>query len=233
MNDMLHVENVTKRYLMGGKWLDALNGVTLSFSRGEIVCVIGPSGAGKSTLLHLLGLIDTPSSGHIMFEDRKINALSSREKAAFRSEHLGFIFQSFYLLPELNCLQNVCLPAFIKDRKSFWKKEKVITKARNMLERVGLKERLGHKPSELSGGEMQRAAICRSLINDPTMVLADEPTGNLDSKNSDIVADLLLSLARDNNTTLIIATHNETLARRADKIVKLVDGKVTEVRTTK
>jgi len=226
MSNVLAAKKLSKVFSMGGKSITALDDVSLSFSGGEAVSIMGPSGAGKSTLLYLLGLIDTPNSGKITLMGQEATSLSSRRKSRFRSLYIGFVFQSFYLLPELNCLQNVCLPAFIRDKKNFWNKQEVQKKARIMLEKVGLSERIMHKPTELSGGEMQRVAICRSLINDPPVILADEPTGNLDTKNSDIVADILYSLSREKKKTLIIATHNEKLAGRADKIVKLVDGKV-------
>jgi len=216
MNEVLIAKNLSKTFTLGGKSIVALKDVSLTFKGGESVSIMGPSGAGKSTLLYLLGLIDTSSAGKITLMGQDATDISSRRKSKFRSLYVGFVFQSFYLLPELNCLQNVCLPAFIRDKKNFW----------NMLEKVGMSERIMHKPTELSGGEMQRVAICRSLINDPPVVLADEPTGNLDSKNSEIVADILFSISREKNKTLIIATHNETLAGRADKIVKLVDGRI-------
>ena len=149
MSEILRAEKISKRFKIGDKYVDALNSVDLSFSKGECVSIMGPSGSGKSTLLYLLGLIDTLSMGHIYFNGQKISSLSSRKKAHFRSMHIGFIFQSFYLLPELNCLQNVCLPAFIQDKKNFWKKNEFAKKARNMLIKVGLEERLLHKPTEL------------------------------------------------------------------------------------
>jgi len=226
MNEVLIAKNLSKTFTLGGKSIVALKDVSLTFKEGESVSIMGPSGAGKSTLLYLLGLIDTSSAGKITLMGQDATDISSRRKSKFRSLYVGFVFQSFYLLPELNCLQNVCLPAFIRDKKNFWNKQEVHKKARIMLEKVGMSERIMHKPTELSGGEMQRVAICRSLINDPPVVLADEPTGNLDSKNSEIVADLLFSISREKNKTLIIATHNETLAGRADKIVKLVDGRI-------
>ncbi len=222
MNEILETQNVCKRFQMGDKWINALQNINLCFQQGESVSIMGPSGAGKSTLLYLLGFIDTLSSGRILFKGQDISAYSSRAKARFRSQHIGFIFQSFYLLPELNCLQNVTLPAFIQDPKKFWKRREIEKKARNMLSKVGLDERITHKPAQLSGGEMQRVAICRSLMNDPGIILADEPTGNLDSANSRIIADLLFSLSRER--TLIVATHNEVLAQRADKIIQLIDG---------
>jgi len=228
MNDFIRTENVSKVFIMGAKKIHALSGVSLTFKKGVAVSIMGPSGAGKSTLLYILGLIDTLTEGKIIYNGEVVSNLSSRKKAKFRCEHIGFVFQSFYLLPELNCLENVAIPVFIKDSKNFWKKKEIFKKARIMLEKVGLEERLYHKPSELSGGEMQRVAICRSLMNNPSVILADEPTGNLDSKNSKVVADLLLSLCYKEGKTLILATHNENLARRADKIVKLIDGKVVD-----
>ncbi|MBN1522610.1 MAG: ABC transporter ATP-binding protein [Candidatus Aureabacteria bacterium] len=226
MNEILRADNVSKKFSMGGKTVDALSRVNLSVFSGQYVSIVGPSGAGKSTLLYLLGLIDSASEGQILFKGKVISDLSPRRKARFRGDHIGFVFQSFYLLPELNCLQNVAIPSFIQDPKKFWKRKEIYKKARIMLHKVGLGDRLIHKPAEMSGGEMQRVAICRSLMNGPSIILADEPTGNLDSKNSEVVADLLFSLCREEGKALVLATHNENLARRADKIVKLIDGKI-------
>jgi lipoprotein-releasing system ATP-binding protein len=224
----LESKNVIRSFRTGDRTIDVLKGVTLGFLPGETVAVMGPSGAGKSTFLYMLGLIDSPTSGEILFQGKRIDNMSSRQKAHFRNRHIGFIFQSFYLLPELNCLQNVSLPAFIKDKKNFWEREEIYKKARIMLDKVGLGHRLLHKPNELSGGEMQRVAICRSLINEPEIILADEPTGNLDSENAKIVSGVLFSLCREMKKILVLATHNENLALRADKIVKLVDGHVVK-----
>src|SRR6185295_12236880 len=184
----------------------------------------GASGAGKSTLLHLLGGLDSPTEGEVLFQGQNLSELSRRELAKMRNEHVGFIFQFYYLLPELDALENVCLPARMA-RISAGKAE---TRGRDLLARVGLKERMEHKPYELSGGEQQRVAIARAMINSPDLILADEPTGNLDSHTGGEIIDLLCALRAEKQTTLIIATHDAHVAARAPKVVELVDGQIVE-----
>jgi len=225
---VLTAKNIVKKYKTGKTEFEVLKDVSLSVKKGEILTIVGPSGAGKTTLLYILGLLEKPEKGEVILDGNKVSLLKESEKAKIRAKKIGFVFQSFYLLPELNCLQNVALPAFVLNPSNFWKRAAIYDKAKKLLENVGMLERINHKPSQLSGGEMQRVAICRSLINDPDIILADEPTGNLDSKNSEIVVSILFSICKENKKALILVSHNETLAQRADKIVKLVDGKITE-----
>jgi ABC-type lipoprotein export system ATPase subunit len=183
----------------------------------------GASGAGKSTLLHLLGGLDSPNQGEIRLAGRDLAKLSRGELARVRNEEVGFIFQAYYLLPELDALENVCLPA----RMARTPAAQAEARGRELLARVGLKERMEHKPYELSGGEQQRVAIARSLINDPDLILADEPTGNLDSHTGEEIIELLCSLRREKQTTLIIATHDAKVAARAPRIIQLLDGQIS------
>jgi lipoprotein-releasing system ATP-binding protein len=199
-----------------------LRGVDVELNRGDFLGLRGASGAGKSTLLHLLGGLDTPNQGEIWLEGRNLAGLTRRELARLRNTNIGFIFQAYYLLPELDALENVCLPARMA-RKPASQAEK---RGRELLERVGLKERVEHKPYELSGGEQQRVAIARALINEPELILADEPTGNLDSHTGQEIIDLLCSLRTEKQTTLVIATHDVNLASRAPRVIELVDGQV-------
>jgi ABC-type lipoprotein export system ATPase subunit len=202
--------------------LEVLRGVDVELFRGDFLGLRGASGAGKSTLLHLLGGLDNPSQGEIWMEGRNLATLSRSELAQLRNTNVGFIFQAYYLLPELDALENVCLPARMA-RKPASQAEK---RGRELLERVGLKERVEHKPYELSGGEQQRVAIARALINEPELILADEPTGNLDSHTGQEIIDLLCSLRSEKQTTLVIATHDLKLAARAPRVIELVDGQV-------
>jgi lipoprotein-releasing system ATP-binding protein len=182
----------------------------------------GASGAGKSTLLHLLGGLDSPTKGEVVFEGLNLSQLSRRELARMRNQHVGFIFQAYYLLPELDALENVCLPA----RMARIPAGKAEAHGRDLLARVGLKERMEHKPYELSGGEQQRVAIARALINDPKLILADEPTGNLDSHTGEEIIELLCSLRTEKQTTLVVATHDAKVAARAPRIIELLDGEI-------
>jgi ABC-type lipoprotein export system ATPase subunit len=183
----------------------------------------GASGAGKSTLLHLLGGLDTPNQGEVWLAGRNLAKLTPRELAKVRNREVGFIFQAYYLLPELDALENVCLPA----RMARTAAGKVEMRGRELLERVGLKERVEHKPYELSGGEQQRVAIARSLINEPDLILADEPTGNLDSHTGEEIINLLVSLRAEKQTTLVMATHDAKVAARAPRVIELVDGQIS------
>ncbi len=223
MNDpLLRATGVRKTYLLGKRSLEVLRGVDLELCRGDFLALRGASGAGKSTLLHLLGGLDTPSAGEIWFAGRNLASRSRRELARIRNLEIGFIFQAYYLLPELDALENVCLPARMARRSA----TQAAARGRELLERVGLKERLEHKPYELSGGEQQRVAIARALINEPDLILADEPTGNLDSRTGQDIIELLVSLRGERQTTLVMATHDASVAARAPRVVELEDGLV-------
>jgi ABC-type lipoprotein export system ATPase subunit len=223
MSDLLlSAHAVHKTYVLGKRPLEVLRGVDLELRRGDVLALRGASGAGKSTLLHLLGGLDTPNKGEIHLNGRNLAGLSRRELARLRNEKVGFIFQAYYLLPELDALENVCLPA----RMARTPASKAAARGRELLERVGLKERIEHKPYELSGGEQQRVAIARALINEPELILADEPTGNLDSHTGEEIIGLLCALSVEKQTTLVMATHDAKVAARAAKVMDLVDGQV-------
>ena len=223
MSDIvLSAQNVHKTYLLGKRSLEVLRGVSLEMRQGEFLALRGASGAGKSTLLHLLGGLDNPNQGEIWLAQKNLATLSRRELAQVRNQEIGFIFQAYYLLPELDALENVCLPA----RMARTNAREAETRGRDLLARVGLKDRLDHKPYELSGGEQQRVAIARALINEPNLILADEPTGNLDSHTGEEIIELLVSLRAEKQTTLVIATHDAKVAARAPKLIELVDGQV-------
>jgi lipoprotein-releasing system ATP-binding protein len=223
MNEPLLVaKSVHKTYLLGKRSLEVLRGIDLELQRGEFLALRGASGAGKSTLLHLLGGLDSPNRGEIWLAGRNLARLSSRELAQLRNEEVAFIFQAYYLLPELDALENVCLPA----RMTRTPAAEAESKGRELLERVGLKDRIEHKPYELSGGEQQRVAIARALINEPDILLADEPTGNLDSHTGQDIIELLCNLRTEKQTTLVMATHDAQLAARAPRVIELVDGQL-------
>jgi ABC-type lipoprotein export system ATPase subunit len=219
---LISARGLRKSYELGRRSLEVLSSVDLTVQRGEFLALCGASGSGKSTLLHLLGGLDTPNAGEIHFDGRRLDSLSNSAMATFRNRSVGFIFQSYHLLPELDALENVCLPA----RMARISVEDCTARARTLLERVGLKERIDHKPYELSGGEQQRVAIARALINEPALILADEPTGNLDSHSGDGIIDLLCEIQRERQATLIIATHDAKVARRAPRVIQLVDGQI-------
>jgi lipoprotein-releasing system ATP-binding protein len=221
-NVLLSARALTKSYTMGKRTLEVLRGVDLEISRGEFLALRGASGAGKSTLLHLIGGLDSANSGEILFDGQNIAQFSESELAHFRNRRVGFIFQAYHLLPELNALENVCLPARV-GRVSASEAE---IRGRELLEHVGLKERLEHKPYELSGGEQQRVAIARALVARPELILADEPTGNLDSHTGSEIIELLKSLCVKRQTTLVIATHDANVATSAQRVVELVDGRI-------
>ena len=224
MNDvLLSATDVHKTYFLGQRALEVLRGVDVELRRGDFLALRGASGAGKSTLLHLLGGLDAPNRGEIRLAGRNLAGLSRRELARLRNEEVGFIFQAYYLLPELDALENVCLPARMARRPA----PQAAERGRELLARVGLAERMEHKPYELSGGEQQRVAIARALINEPDLVLADEPTGNLDSHTGQEIIELLCGLRAEKQTTLIMATHDSNLAARAPRVIELVDGQVS------
>jgi ABC-type lipoprotein export system ATPase subunit len=223
MNDLLlSARALTKTYLLGKRSLDVLRGVDLDVARGELLALRGASGAGKSTLLHLIGGLDSPNAGEILFDGRDLAGFSERQLTQFRNRRVGFIFQAYHLLPELDALENVCLPA----RMARMNRSTIEARGRDLLARVGLQDRLDHKPSELSGGEQQRVAIARALINQPELILADEPTGNLDSRTGGEIIELLKSLRAEKQTTLVIATHDAKVAAHAGRVIELVDGRI-------
>src|SRR5437879_2986282 len=223
MNDvLLQAKGVHKTYFLGKRSLEVLRGVDVELRRGDFLALRGASGAGKSTLLHLLGGLDSPNQGEIRLGGRDLATLSRRDLARLRNGEVGLIFQAYYLLPELVALENVCLPARMA-RKPAAEAE---ARGRELLARVGLKERVEHKPYELSGGEQQRVAIARALINEPDLILADEPTGNLDSHTGEEIIELLCSLRAEKQTTLIMATHDAKVAARALRVMELVDGQI-------
>ena len=219
---LLIARDVHKSYTMGKRTLEVLRGVSLTIGRSEFLALRGASGAGKSTLLHLLGGLDAPNSGEIVFAGQKLTNLNGASRSRWRNQKVGFIFQAYHLLPELDALENVCLPA----RLARVAAREAEARGRDLLGRVGLAKRLEHKPFELSGGEQQRVAIARALVNSPELILADEPTGNLDSHTGDEIMELLLALRGERQTTLIIATHDAKIAERAPKVFELVDGQL-------
>jgi ABC-type lipoprotein export system ATPase subunit len=218
----LSAKNAGKTYMLGKRALEVLRGIDLEINRGDFLALRGASGAGKSTLLHLLGGLDFPDPGEIKSQGRRLSSLSSHDLARWRNREVGFIFQAYYLLPELDALENVCLPA----RMARTPADQAAQRGRELLTRVGLKERMEHKPYELSGGEQQRVAIARALINQPDLILADEPTGNLDSHTGQEIIELLCSLREERKMTLVMATHDSSVAARAAKTIHLVDGQI-------
>jgi len=228
MTELLRTENVTKSFSLGRREIPVLRGVDLSVQEGEMLALLGESGAGKSTLLHLLGLLDQPTSGQVLYQGRAVQTLSVRERAHLRHRQIGFVFQFYHLIPELNALQNVKLgQMMLKPPLQYLRERKAIhERAAGLLENVGLSDRLDHRPTELSGGERQRVAIARALISDPRVILADEPTGNLDSATAQGVLDILFQLNREHNIAFVIVTHNQELAGRCDRVVHLKDGVV-------
>ena len=219
---ILTARAVHKSYLMGGRPLEVLRDITLSVERGEFLALRGASGAGKSTLLHLLGGLDIPNAGEIIFDGENLRALSNSALARLRNRRVGFVFQAYHLLPELSALENVMLPARMA-RTAAGHADK---SGRLLLERVGLGRRFDHRPYEMSGGEQQRVAIARALINQPDLILADEPTGNLDSHTGEEIIGLLCALREERRATLIMATHDARIAARAPRVIELADGTI-------
>jgi lipoprotein-releasing system ATP-binding protein len=213
---MIKVSSVTKSF---GS-LQVLKGVDLEIQQGEIVSIVGASGAGKTTLLQLIGTLDNPDSGNINFLDTNVNALSKKELARFRNKNIGFVFQFHHLLPEFTALENVCIPGYLSNTP----KKEVEERAAELLEMLGLKDRINHKPSELSGGEQQRVSVARALINNPSVILADEPSGNLDSQNAEELHNLFFSLRDKFNQTFVIVTHNDILSNMSDRKLVMKDG---------
>jgi ABC-type lipoprotein export system ATPase subunit len=221
---LLKVEGVIKRYasLAGGEPLPVLGGINLEVGRGESVAIVGPSGSGKSTLLNLIGTLDQPTSGQVRLEGRDLSRLSARELAALRNRQIGFVFQAHYLLPQCTVLENVLVPVLACQNEVL--RDGAPERARRLLQRVGLAERWRHRPGQLSGGERQRVAVVRALINEPQLLLADEPTGALDWTSANKLGELLVELNRDLGVTLIVVTHSLELARRMGRILELRDG---------
>ena len=219
--EILRVQNLTKTYGKGDIEVKALDDVSFTVEKGEFVAIIGPSGSGKSTLLHILGGVDRPTSGKVFIEGNDIYSLDETKLAIFRRRQIGLIYQFYNLIPVLNVEENITLPQLLDGRKIDREKLNV------MLCELGLQKRLGHLPNQLSGGQQQRVSIGRALINDPAIVLADEPTGNLDSKNSTEIIDLLKSYNKSCRQTLIIITHDERIALQADRIISIEDGRIS------
>jgi len=230
MTSHIAVGGLFKSYRRGKIEVPVLRGVDVEAARGELVAIIGASGSGKSTLLHILGLLDGPDAGEVRLGSRRIDNLADRQRDALRNRTFGFIFQFYHLLPELSALENVMMPHLIRHGFfSYMKNRREIRRdAAEMLERVGLGHRMTHKPSELSGGEMQRAAIARALVGHPEVLLADEPTGNLDAATGQGVLDLLRDLNRERGLTMMLVTHDQQIANQADRVVRLAEGRIEE-----
>lgn len=220
---IIQVKNLTKIFGNGVE-IKALDGVDLDIERGEFLAIIGPSGSGKSTLLNQIGILDTPTSGTVLLNGVDVTKMSDKERSRTRNKELGFIFQYHHLLPDFNALENVMMPLLISGIRSSQAREV----ARKVLDEVGLGDRMDHRPNQLSGGQNQRVAIARALVNKPSIVIGDEPTGNLDSKASDNIYELLRQLNREHNQTFILVTHDERMAAKTDRIIRLVDGRVAE-----
>jgi len=229
-NSLLQAIDIYKEYSNGERILPVLQRINLSVEKGEIVVIVGASGAGKSTLLHILGILDTPTSGAVVYKGINLNTLSTKKQAGMRNRIFGFVFQFYHLLPDFTALENVLLPGLIGGGFSKRKTEKknYTSRAISLLERVGLGDRLTHKPSQLSGGERQRVAIVRALVNNPELLLCDEPTGNLDTKTGHEIRELIWDLNKTSNQTVVIVTHDEEIAKHAGRVVRIVDGCILE-----
>ena len=228
MKPVLQARDVHKSYAIGKREIPVLRGVDLEIQHGEKVALLGASGAGKSTLLHLLGLLDTPTSGEVCYDGAPVHALPVAERARLRHQHVGFVFQFYHLIPELTALQNVALARMMGSSVLGYlgQRRRCRQEATALLEQVGLGERLHHRPTELSGGERQRVAIARALLAQPKVVLADEPTGNLDSQTAAGVVELMFSIQRERDLAFLLVTHDEQLAARCDRVVRMKDGVV-------
>jgi len=221
-SNLLEVSDLYKSFSTSAGKVEVLKGINLKVAEGDTIALVGASGAGKTTLLHLMGTLDRPTSGKVLFGDNDVFQLGDMALASFRNRSIGFVFQSHHLLPEFSALENTMMPLLI----SGMKKDEAVKIAAGLLTDVGLSHRLEHKPGELSGGEQQRVAIARALVTSPRLLLADEPTGNLDMKTSDEVHDILAGIHREKGITLIIVTHNERLAARMGKTIRMVDGRI-------
>ena len=220
---LLTVDNIHRRFHLGEeKYLSVLKGVSLEISRGEIVAIVGPSGAGKSTLLHIMGMIDRPNEGRVILDGTNVFEAKDEALASMRNKDIGFVFQFHHLLPEFNAVENVAMPALIAGERLAAASEKAVS----LLNDVGLEGRLEHKPNELSGGEQQRVAVARALMNSPKLILADEPSGNLDSENAAALHSMIVRLRDKHKQTFVIVTHNKDFSAMADRVITLVDGLV-------
>ena len=219
---MIKITDLHKSFIMGSQELTVLKGIDLEIPRGQMVAVVGASGAGKSTMLHIMGMLDRPTKGTVYFDNQDLFQMSEAQQAEFRNRRIGFVFQFHHLLPEFTALENACMPALIQRRAL----EEVEQEAVTLLQEVGLGQRLHHKPGELSGGEQQRVAVARALLQKPDLVLADEPTGNLDTHTGESLFGLLRDLNRTRNTTFVIVTHNDKLSAQSDRIVYMQDGMI-------
>lgn len=224
---LIELQDIHKTYQLGEQTVHALDGVSLNIEQGELLAIVGPSGAGKSTLMDIIGLLDTPSSGRYCFVGDDVAKFDDDTRSDMRNQAIGFTFQSFFLLPGLTALQNVALPLTYRQLA----KKEIHQQATEMLVKVGLGERLHHKPSELSGGQQQRVAIARSLVTEPKLILADEPTGALDSHTSNDIIKLLKQLNIENNVTVIIVTHDNTIAQQCPRQINIKDGQITDSRS--
>lgn len=220
---MLEAKNIHKVYNSGLKELAVLKGISLTIEKGRFIAIVGPSGAGKSTLLHILGGLDSPTQGNVLFEDKDIYNLKDTEISRLRNDRFGFVFQFYHLLPEFTLLENVLMPVLIGSQPQV-EERRLKERAKELLNRVGLSERLTHFPGQLSGGERQRVALVRGLINNPSLLLCDEPTGNLDSKTGQEIVSLINQIAKVNDMAVVLVTHNRELANAADRIYHLKDG---------
>lgn len=223
MSSLIEALDIHRSFVMGARTLDVLRGVSLAIAEGESLAITGMSGAGKSTLLHMLGGLDRPTSGRVLYRGRDLYAVGDRERSAIRAQKIGFVFQAYHLLPELTVLENVLLPS-LSATGAFLRGRALRLRAAELLGQVGLSERAAHRPNELSGGEQQRVALARALMNGPELLLADEPTGNLDSKTGEDVLRYLFDLAAERSLTLVIVTHNEAVAARCQRHLALRDG---------
>jgi lipoprotein-releasing system ATP-binding protein len=222
---LVEIKQLTKTYLHEGKQIEVLKGLNLEVRRGEMCALIGESGAGKSTFLHVVGTLDAPTTGTISINGKDVTGLSSKALSAFRNRTIGFVFQFHHLLPEFTALENTMMPGLIRRLN----RQDLVEQGKQMLEEVGLGERLNHKPGELSGGEQQRVALARALVMRPSLLLADEPTGNLDGRTSAAIHDLFFEMNERYDTTMILVTHNPSLARRMPRMLRLEDGVVRDV----
>lgn len=232
MNTLIETQNLKKSFTTDAGELQVLKGINLSIKEGEMVGIVGASGAGKSTLLHILGALDRPTSGNVFYSDTDIFSLDRNSLASFRNKTIGFVFQFHHLLPEFAAIENVMMPGLIGMSRSQGgmgsRHEEIKRKAERLLDEMGLSERKIHRPGELSGGEQQRVAVARALLLDPKVVLADEPTGNLDTKTGNELFNILINLNREKGITFVIVTHNESLSNQCHRILKMVDGKLSD-----
>jgi len=222
VEELVLVKELKKSFKSGDDSLEVLKGLNFSIAKGEMLGVVGASGAGKSTLLHVIGALDKPTEGSVVFNNQDIFKMNKIQLAGFRNKRIGFVFQFNNLLPEFTAIENVMLPAIINKKR----KDEAAIEAKRILTEVGLKDRINHRPGKLSGGEQQRVAIARALMNDPDLILADEPTGNLDSKTSEDIYELFFRMNREKGQTFVIVTHNDTLVKKMMRVIKLADGMI-------